>query len=80
MHACSAVSSYNPIDYTPWEFSGGNTEVVCRFLPQGIFPTQGESSSLLHLLHRQADSLPLCYLGVKYFICESESELKNFRT
>ena len=33
----------------------------CHFLPQGIFPTQGLN---LHLLHWQADSLPLSHLCV----------------
>ena len=35
----------------PWDFPGKNTEVGCHFLLQGIFQTQGLSSSLLHLLH-----------------------------
>ena len=30
-----------------------------RALLQGIFPTQGSNLRLLHLLHGQADSLPL---------------------
>ena len=34
-----------------------------HFLLQGIFPTQGSSLTLLHLLHRQAVSLPLALLG-----------------
>ena len=33
-----------------------------HFLLQGIFLTQGSNSHLLHLLHWQADSLPLCCL------------------
>ena len=37
------------------EFSGQE----CYFLLQGVFPTQGSNSHLLHLLHWQADSLPL---------------------
>ena len=36
----------------PWDFPGQNTGVGCRFLLQGIFPTQG---SRLRLLHWQAD-------------------------
>ena len=32
----------------PWHFSGKNTGVGCCFLLQGIFPTQGSNSSLLH--------------------------------
>ena len=43
----------------PWDSPGKNTGVGCHFLLQGIFPMQGSNLSLLHLLHRQADSLPL---------------------
>ena len=35
----------------------------CHFLLQRIFPTQGSNPGLLHLLHRQADSLPLSRQG-----------------
>ena len=35
----------------------------CHGLLQGIFPTQGSNQHLLHLLHWQADSLPLCHLS-----------------
>ena len=41
-------------------------EWVGHFLLQGIFPTQGLN---WHLLHWQADSLSLCYLGSpRYYI------------
>ena len=43
----------------PWDSPGKNTGVGCHFLLQGIFLTQGSNPSLLHLLHAQADSLPL---------------------
>ena len=43
----------------PWEFSGKNIGVGCHFLLRGIFPTQESNLCLLHLLHWQADSLPL---------------------
>ena len=46
----------------PWDFPGKNTGVVCHFLLQGIFQTQGWNPCLLHLLHWQADSLPLSLL------------------
>ena len=46
----------------PWDFLGKNTGVGCHFLLQGIFFTQGSNSSLLHLLHWHADSLPLQHL------------------
>ena len=45
----------------PWDFPGKNTGVGCHFLLQGIFPTQGSNSSLLHLLHWQVNSLPLSH-------------------
>ena len=32
----------------------------CHFLLQGIFPSRGSNPGLLHLLHWQTDSLPLC--------------------
>ena len=47
----------------PWNFPGKNTGVDCHFLLQGTFPNQQSNLSLLHLLHWQADSLPLHYLG-----------------
>ena len=46
----------------PWNFPGKNTGVGCHFLLQGIFPTQGSKPCLFHLLHWQADSLPLHHL------------------
>ena len=42
----------------PQNFPSKNTGVGCHFLIQGIFPTQG-LKLLLHLLHWQADSLPV---------------------
>ena len=44
----------------PWDSPGKSTAVCCHFLLQGICPTQGSNQ---HLLHSQADSLPLSYLG-----------------
>ena len=44
-------------------FPGKNTRVGCHFLPQGIFLTWRSNPRLLHLLHCQADSLPLRHLG-----------------
>ena len=45
---------------SPWDFPGKNTGVGCHFPLQGIFLTQGLNPCLLHW---QADSLPLSYLG-----------------
>ena len=47
----------------PWNFPGKNTGVDCHFLLQGIFSTQELKLCLLHLLHRQLDSLPLAPCG-----------------
>ena len=47
----------------PWNFLGQKTGVGCYFQLQGIFLTQGLNLHLLHLLHWQADSLPLCHVG-----------------
>ena len=59
----------NPMDHRPAKllcpcnYPGRNTGVGCYALLQGIFPTQGLNPRLLHLLHWQADSLPLGHLG-----------------
>ena len=39
------------------------TGVGCHFLLQDIIPTRGSNLSLLHLLHWQANSVPLLHLG-----------------
>ena len=58
---------------TPWtaalqaplssDYPGKNTGVGYHFPHQGISQTQGSNLRLLHLLHWQVDSLPLCHLG-----------------
>ena len=45
----------------PWDSPGRNTGVGCRFLLQGIFPTQGLSLSPLCPLHGQEATLPQCH-------------------
>ena len=50
----------------PWVSPGKNTGVGCHFLLQGIFLTQGLNLHLLLLLHWQAESLPLCHLGINF--------------
>ena len=37
--------------HCPWESPGNNIGVGCHALHQGIFPTQGWNSPLLHFLH-----------------------------
>ena len=56
----------DPMEYSlsrflcPWDSPGKKPGVGCHALLQGIFPTQGSS---LHLLHWQADPLPLSHQG-----------------
>ena len=47
----------------PRDSRSKNTGVGCHFLLQGIFPTQGSNP---HLLHWQADSLPLGHEANRY--------------
>ena len=62
----------NPMDCSPavsnGMFLGKITGVGCHFLLQGFFPTQGSNLHLLHLLHCQADSLPLAPSGKPFEI------------
>ena len=50
----SCLTLCNPMDWSPQGssvhgiFLGKNTGMGCRFLLQGIFPTQGSNSGLLH--------------------------------
>ena len=62
-HVCSVMSdSWQSHElYSPWDFPGKNTEIGHHFLLRGIFPTQGSNPGLLHW---QADSLTLSYLGI----------------
>ena len=46
--------------FCPWDFPSKNARVSCHFLFQGVFPTQGSNP---HLLHWQANSLPLSSQG-----------------
>ena len=49
-----------------WDFPIKITGVGCHFLLQEIVLTQGLNLHLFHLLHWQADSLPLSHLGSSY--------------
>ena len=52
------------------------TEAGCHFLLQGIIPIQGLNLCLLHLLHWQADSLPLALPGkLNGFVCVLVAQL-----
>ena len=55
-YSVASVVSDSLWPYYPWDFPGKNTGVGCHFLCQGIFPTEGLNSRLLHcrqiLYHR----------------------------
>ena len=51
--------------FCPWDFPDKNTGLCCYFLLQGIFPTWGSNSNLLHW---QVDSFPLSYLESQKYI------------
>ena len=61
----SCPTLWDPMDFSLLGSSvhrdspGKNNGVGCYALLQGIFPTQGSNTRLLHLLHSQAGSLPL---------------------
>ena len=59
---CSVVSnSVSPPDFSVHGiFQAKNIVVGGHFLLQKIFPIQASNPHLLHLLHWQVDSLPLC--------------------
>ena len=66
-HLCVTLS-----DLMDWSPAGSSVhgifqarilELGCHLLLQGIIPIQGSNLCLLHLLHRQMDSLPLSHLG-----------------
>ena len=57
-------------------FPGKNTGVDCHFLLQGTFPTQESSPCLLHILHWQADSLPMSHLVSPRLLLKKTRHLK----
>ena len=58
----------------PWDSPGKNNGVGCHTLLQGIFLIQGSNSHLWHLLHWQAESLPLTSSGKPQFFVTSFSK------
>ena len=69
VHVCAQLcpTRYNPMDCnlsgsSVHRILGKNTGAGCHFLLKGIFPMQWLNPHLLHILHWQADSLPLCHL------------------
>ena len=76
--AQSCLTFCNSMDCSPSGSSihgdspGKNTRVGCYDLLKGIFPAQGSSPHLLHLLHWQAVSLPL-----EWVFISSPEDLSN---
>ena len=77
---CVCVLSFDwlsmiPRDYSPPGSSVHGilqaTGIGCHFLLQGIFPTQGSNLSLLYLLNRQVDSLPLSHMKSRHLFLVS---------
>ena len=60
---CDPMDCSQPGSSVHGIFPGKNTGVWCHFLLQEIL-THGSSLHLLHLLQREADSLPLHYMGI----------------
>ena len=65
---CPALSDsmdYNPVLQASLSMgsSSKHTGVVCHFLLQEIFPTQGSNLHLQGFLHWEVDSLLLSHLG-----------------
>ena len=61
--SCPTLRGLYPPGSTGRGIPGKNTGASCHFLLQRIFLMQGSNPCLLHLLHWQADSLPLRHLG-----------------
>ena len=59
---CSPMDCSMPGSFVHW-ISRKNTRVGCHFLLQGIFLIQGSNP---HLLHWQANSLPLSHQGSQF--------------
>ena len=72
--AQSCLTLWDPMNCSPpgssiqGDSPGKNTGVDCHALLQGIFLTQESNPSLLHLLHWQADSLPLVPPGNPFIL------------
>ena len=71
--SCSVMSNSFQLYKTcqaplPMEFSRQKYWSGLPFPPPGDLPNSGLNSYLLHLLHWQVDSLPLCHLGSPFYM------------
>ena len=60
---CHPLDCSPPVSFVHQILQAKNTGSSCHFLLQRIFRTQGSILCLLHPLHWQDDSSPLCHLG-----------------
>ena len=67
---CDPMDSSLPGSSVHGIFQATILEQVVIFLLQQIFPTQGSNLQHLHLLHWQADSLPLSHKGSPHTILD----------
>ena len=70
---CDSTDCSPPTSSVRGIFIGKNAGVGYRFLPQGIFLTQGLNPHFLCLLHWQVDSLPLSHLAFSWFILKKNN-------
>ena len=63
----------------PWDFLGKSTGVGCRFLLQGLFPTQGSNPGLPHgrqmLYHLSHQEVPNILRGDQCYIRKEHGEV-----
>ena len=78
--SCNPMNCSLPSSSVHGDSPGKNTGVGCYFLLQGIFQTQGFNPRLLHLLHWQAESLPLisCSVNAGYYFINFTHIYKSF--
>ena len=74
-HSLSHVWFCDPMDYLSMEFSRQEYWSRCYFLFQKIFLAQRLN---LHLLHWQADTLPLCHLGKHWPLGKCKLKLQYY--
>ena len=85
MHVCSVMlDSLQPNGLKAakflclWGFPGKDTGVGDISSSRGFFPSQGLNPGLLHLLHWQWGSKPLCHLG-RPFLCYVQAQIRACR-
>ena len=76
---CDPMDSSLPGSSVHGIFQATILEQVVIFLLQQIFPTQGSNLQHLHLLHWQADSLPLSHKGSPHTILDLSQKAEKWK-